>query len=69
MLGAFKTKDAHILDTLDEVREVSDEWIHDYSHHRPHDVFNNLPSKECTQQHLSGGTPGKVLQTEPETLI
>ncbi len=42
MLGAFKTKDAHILDTLDEVREVSDEWIHDYSHHRPHDVFNNL---------------------------
>lgn len=58
--------DAHLFGTLDDVRTISDQWVHDYNHHRPHDSLNNLSPKEYARQHLSGGTPRKVLLTEPE---
>ena len=58
--------DAHLFETLDDVRAISDEWVHDYNHHRPHDALNNLPPMEYARQHLSGGTPRKVLRTEQE---
>ena len=53
--------DAHLFETLDDMRSVSDEWIYDYNNHRPHDALKDLSPKEYACQHLSAGIPRKVL--------
>lgn len=37
--GSFRNGvlDAHLFQTIEEVREVTAEWVHDYNHFRPHD--------------------------------
>ncbi len=44
--------DAYIFDNLEEVREVTAGWIHDYNHHRPHDALGGLSPImwKCGQQ-------------------
>ena len=32
--------DAHVFTTIDEVREITHDWMHDYNHFRPHDGLN-----------------------------
>jgi transposase InsO family protein len=40
--------DAFVVDTLDEVREQTEQWMHDYNHYRPYDGLNgkNTPDIE-----------------------
>lgn len=49
--------DAHIFETLEQVRVITEEWTHDYNHNRPHDSLNNLPPVEYGAKLISGASP------------
>jgi putative transposase len=41
--------DAYLFEDLLEVRQITDEWMEDYNHHRPHESLRNLsPIKFCS---------------------
>lgn len=44
--------DAYLFETIDEVRAISDQWIHEYNHHRPHSALGGLSPMmwKCGQQ-------------------
>lgn len=34
---------AHLFEDLQQVRRITEMWLHDYNHHRPHKSLGNLP--------------------------
>jgi len=45
--------DAHIFESLDQVREQTEIWVQDYNNFRPHDSLKNLPPTLYAQRYLS----------------
>ncbi|MPS87376.1 MAG: hypothetical protein E2585_01570 [Comamonas sp.] len=39
--------DCHVLESLQEVRSMTEGWLHRYSHHRPHESAGRTPPVAC----------------------
>jgi putative transposase len=61
--------DAYLFDTLEEVRDVSEEFVHDYNHYRPHDALGGLsPKMYVRQQQASAKAAGLLLPRRQTSL-
>ena len=61
--------DAYLFDTLDEVRDVSHEFVHDYNHYRPHDSLGGLSPKMYTRQKQSSAKAAGLLLPSRQTSL
>ena len=44
--------DAYLFDNIDEVREVTQNWVDDYNSSRPHDAFGGLSPRMYKERNL-----------------
>lgn len=38
--------DCYVFDSLQEVRDMTADWLHRYNHHRPHEALGRIPPVE-----------------------
>lgn len=48
---------AYLFDSLDEVREITEEWLKQYNEIRPHDALGSLPPARYRERLLATETP------------
>jgi putative transposase len=48
---------AYLFDSLDEVRDITAEWLERYNEIRPHDALGSLPPARYREQLLATDTP------------
>jgi transposase InsO family protein len=48
---------AYLFDSLDEVREITAEWLERYNQIRPHDALGSLPPARYREQLIAAETP------------
>ena len=46
----------YIFEDIHQVRQVTEEWIHDYNNFKPHDALGNLPPRVYAKQNHQKGT-------------
>jgi putative transposase len=39
-------RDPYVFDSLQEVRDMTADWLHRYNHHRPHEALGRIPPVE-----------------------
>ena len=49
--------DAHVFESLDEVREISAEWMREYNEERPHDTLDGMPPTSFRVRMTAGSSP------------
>lgn len=57
--GSFRrgVLNAHIFESLEQLRSIAEEWQHDYNHYRPHDSLKRLPPVLYAKKFLGGACP------------
>ena len=45
--------DAYLFDNLEEVREATADWMHEYNHHRPHDSLGGLSPIKYKEKNIT----------------
>jgi putative transposase len=49
--------DAYVFESLDQVREITAEWMREYNEERPHDTLDGIPPSEFRIQQTAGSSP------------
>lgn len=57
--------DAYLFDTLQEVRDISEQFVHDYNHYRPHDALGGLSPKMYVRQQQASAQAALVAASNP----
>lgn len=57
--------DAYIFDRIDDVRDITDEFIKDYNNERPHDALGGLPPVKYREMKKELQAPSPASATPP----